>query len=97
MEGGKAAEETKHATECCRKPLLRLKFSFQITFKRKQILSAFSKDKNRVCNLFFFYVDSSAFLLGVWKGEWQMISNCPWESCYSNFCPGLRTLKRRPS
>lgn len=97
-EAREAAEESKHATECCIKPLLRPKFSFQITLlKSNQILSTISKDKNRVCNLFFIYVDSSAFLLRVWKGEWQALSDSPWESCYSNFFPGLCTSKRRQS
>lgn len=97
-EAGEAAEEGQHATECCTKPLLRAKFSFQITLlKSKQILSAISKDKNRVCIPFFLYVDSSMFLLGVWKGEWQVLANSPSDSCYSNFFPGFSTSKRRQS
>lgn len=97
-EAGEAAEESQHAAECYTKPLLKPKFSFQVTLlKSKQTISATSKDKNRVCNSFFLYVDSSVFSLGVWKGEWQVLANSPSDSCYSNFFSGFSTSKRRPS
>lgn len=57
---------------------------------KKQALSP-SKDRSRVCNPLFICVKSIAFLLGVWKGEWRVLSKSPWESC----CSGTSNKKRQ--